>query len=840
MAQANPMDNAWIGPEEGEMLLDFEVVMMLHEGSNYPGINPFRDPTLTPEKKQQTAALLQPLLVRIKQNLLQQGKVKNWGKQDWDKMRRYKAGERAWIKFVKIFGGIHNMPKEEDLGTFSGDIDMITPHSYRKVTYNWKTSLCFFLLIGSAMLAYSLIFTIIIKQALAQAVTLALDPPWVIPLKYREDINFQCIGNHPECNLPKEVGDWKQNFTWVYQTPINETIGLEIYAQEIAAKLWQQVFLQCKKGPRDLDTAIKYWICFYDTAIKYLLGYEHIQLCPLGGYLVYDNTTKEISMCTPPLSLRLLNFTLSQEKWEQEPFTDIVWFGNKALNTTVNNITQVQINVTMVCNVIVPEQVGKKKGRFQFYNEFLGPWGGGRFQEIIVRYQDWVNISDPILDLNCSGIPGVDFNHTEGNYTCIHNKTYQEGDICTQPEFIAPCYNSNYSIPLVVHCKLHNENITGTVLQVMRCRGMKDLDLRIAGEFVTLNLTLVKDPFLDYLRNQVNYTCTLNGTFWVYKSNKPKWDTNETIYAPVSNFTDDRVVWGAYNSILYQFYALQKFKLLKKPVATIMPPVREPHRRQTRELRQKRGLGLTIAIVGAVTAGMIGTTTGTAALAVSVRLKEVMLQQAHINEQVLGALRIVQRRLQDAERFILSLHQRVTKIERFLEIQYQLQGMCPFKDICQLDMNFNFTDYNDSWPMGRWAEQAEKDWREFQSLIDNATRSNENLKTDLTKLEVLDWFSWFPINSVFSTIFSLIIIIIVVVLARPCLENCIKGFFSMLKGYRPIKLQMVEIPLEGTTQEEEGEEEDNEDGGESCQTWRSDLNNCLGKKKSLKGLNMHH
>nr|AHZ63282.1 env protein [Feline immunodeficiency virus] len=837
MAQVNPMDAAWIGPEEGEMLLDFEVVTMLHEGSAYPGINPFRDPTLTPEKKHQTAMLLQPLLIRIKQNFLQQGKIKNWGKQDWDKMRKYKAGERAWMKFTKVFGGIHNIQKEEDLGILSGDIDVITPHSYKKTTYNWKTSLCFLLIIGSAMLAYSLIFTIIIKKALAQAVTIALDPPWVIPVKYREDINFQCIGNHPECNLPKEVGDWHQNFTWVYQTQINETIGLEIYVQEIAAKLWQQVFLQCTKGPREQDTSIKYWICFYDTAIRYLLGYEHIQLCPLGGYLVYDINNKNISMCTPPLSLRLLNFTLSQEKWEQKPFDDIVWFGNKALNATINNITQVLINVSMTCDIIVPEQEKKVKGRFKFYNEFLGPWGGGRFQEIIARYQDWANITDPILDLNCSGIPGVDFNHTEGNYTCITNKTHQQDDICTQPEFIAPCYNSNYSIPLVVHCKLHNEKINGTndtEVQVMRCRGMKDLDLRIAGEFVTLNLTLVKDPFLDYLRNQINYTCTLNGTFWVYKSNKPKWNTNETIYAPVSNYTNDRVVWGAYNSILYQFYALQRFKLLKKPVATVMPPV------TMLQKRQKRGLGLTVAIVGAVTAGMIGTTTGTAALTVSVRLKEVMLQQAHINEQVLGALRIVQRRLQDAERLILSLHQRVTKIERFLEVQYQLQGMCPFKDICQLEMEFNFTDYNESWPMGRWAEQADNDWKEFQRLIDNATRSNENLKTELTKLEVLDWFSWFPINSVFSTIFSLISIIIIAVLARPCLENCIKGLFSMLKGYRPVRLQMVEIPVEENDQKEEGGKENNEDGEESWGTWKNALRNYLGKKKVPQGINIHH
>nr|AHZ63286.1 env protein [Feline immunodeficiency virus] len=836
MAQAPLMDNAWIGPEEGEMLLDFEVVTMLHEGSNYPGINPFRDPTLTPEKKHQTAVLLQPLLMRIKQNFLQQGKVKNWDKQDWDKLRKYKAGERAWIKFVKVFGGIHNIPQEEKLGTLSGDIDMLAPHNYKKAVYNWKTLLCFSLIIGSAMLAYSLIFTIIIKKITVQAVTLALDPPWIIPVTVREDINFQCIGNHPECNLPKEVGDWHQNFTWVYNTQVNETVGLEIYVQEIAAKLWQQVFLQCKKGPRDLDTAIKYWICFYDTAIKYLLGYEHIQLCPLGGYMLYDIENKNISMCTPPLSLRLLNYTLSQEKWEQKPFDDIIWFGNKALNATVNNITQEQINVTMICNIIVPMQTKKVKGKFQFYNEFLGPWGGGRFQEIIARYQDWANITDPILDLNCTGIPGVDFNNTEGNYTCITNKTHQQDDICTQPEFIAPCYNDNYTIPLVVHCKLHNEKLNSSAndsdIQVMRCRGMKDLDLRIAGEFVTLNLTLVKDPFLTHLRNQINYTCTLNGTFWVYRSNKPKWNTNDTIYAPVSNYTDDRVVWGAYNSILYQHFALQKFKLLKKPIITVMPP--------TKGLRKKRGLGLTVAIVGAVTAGMIGTTTGTAALTVSMRLKEVMLQQAHINEQVLGALRIVQRRLQDAERLILSLHQRVSKIERFLEIQYQLQGMCPFKDICQIDVNYNFTHYNESWPMGRWAEQAEQDWKEFQSLIDNATRSNENLKTELTKLDVLDWFSWFPISSVFSTIFSLIIIIIIAILARPCLENCIKGLFSLIKGYRPVKLQMVEIPLEGELQKEEEEEEDKEDGEESCKTWKTVLNNCLGKKKSLKGLNIHH
>nr|AHZ63258.1 env protein [Feline immunodeficiency virus] len=837
MAQARP-ESTWIGPEEGEMLLDFEVVTMLHEGSAYPGINPFRDPTLTAEKKVQTAQLLQPLLIRIKENFLSQGKPLNWTKEDWDKMRRYRAGENAWVQMMKIFGGIHNIPMSEDYGKLSNDIDVEIAPSYKKAWYDLKNLFCFSLLIGSAILVYSIIFTIIIHSALAQATTIVIDPPWVIPVKIKEDINFQCIGNHPECNLPKEVGDWYQNFTWVFNTTSNETMGLENYVQEIAAKLWQQVFLQCKKGPREQDTSIKYWVCFYDTAIRYLLGYEHIQLCPLGGYMIFDTVNNNLSLCTPPLSLRLLNFTLSQEKWEQKPFDDIVWFGNKALNATVNNISQVQINVSIQCNLIVPPQSKRIKGRFKFHNEFLGPWGGGRFQEIIVRYQDWANISDPILDLNCSGIPGVDFNDTEGNYTCITNKTYQQGDICTQPEFIAPCYNENYSLPLVIHCKLHNEKLNESLndtVQWMRCRGMKDLDLRIADEFVRLNLTLVKDPFLDHIRGQVNFSCSLNGTFWVFKSNNPKWNTTETIYAPIKNFSDDRVVWGAYNSILYQSFALQKYKILKKPIATLMPP-KTLH-------RQKRGLGLTVAIVGAVTAGMIGTTTGTAALTVSLRLKEIMLQQSHINEQVLGALRIVQRRLQDAERLILTLHQRVTKIERFLQLQYQLSGMCPFKDICEIETSFNFTNYNESWPMGRWAEQADQDWQLFQQLLDNATRSNENLQKDLTKLEVLDWFSWFPVSSVFSTIFSLIVLLGIIIICRTCISNCFYALVGIMKGYRPVKLQMVEIPMEEENQEkEEREDEDNEDGGESCRIWRIDLRACLdrNKKKISHGINIHH
>nr|AHZ63327.1 env protein [Feline immunodeficiency virus] len=839
MAQALPADSSWIGPEEGEMLLDFEVVTMLHEGSGYPGINPFRDPTLTPETKIQTANLLQPLLVRIKENFLSQGKPYNWNKQDWDKMRRYKAGENAWIQLVKIFGGVHNNPNKENFGKLSNDIDINTKSNYKRAWYDTKNFICFSLIIGSAILVYSIIFTIIIKSMLAQATTIAIDPPWVIPMIDREDINFQCIGNHPECNLPEIAGQWAQNFTWDYNTTIEKTQGLEVYVQEIAAKLWQQLFLQCKKGPRDQDSSIKFWTCFYDTALKYLLGYEHIQLCPLGGYMLYNNVTKQISLCTPPLSLRLLNFSMSEEKWDQTPFDEIVWFGNKALNTTVNNITQTQINVSIQCNIIVPPQTKLVKGRYKFNNEFLGPWGGGRFQEIVVRYQDWANISDPILDLNCLGIPGVDFNDTEGNYTCITNRTYQQGDICTQPEFLAPCYNENYSLPLVIHCKLHNEKVnesSNDTVQWMRCRGMKDLDLRIAGEFVRLNLTLVKDPFLEHIRGQVNFSCSLNGTFWVFKSNNPKWNTNETIYAPVSNYTDDRIVWGAYNSILYQHFALQKYKILKKPIVTLMPP------KAPNKSRKKRGLGLTVAIVGAVTAGMIGTTTGTAALTVSLRLKEIMLQQSHINDQVLGALRIVQRRLQDAERLILTLHQRVTKIERFLQLQYQLSGMCPFKDICELDIPFNFTEYNNTWSMGRWAEQADKDWQLFQQLMDNASRSNENLQRDLTKLEVLDWFSWFPINSVFSTIFSLLLVLGIIVMSRTCIDKCFSACIAFIKGYKPVKIQMVEIPEIGN-QSGEGEEEDSIDGGESCQTWKNNLRACLGvrmKKGDLQGINTHH
>nr|AAU20800.1 envelope glycoprotein [Feline immunodeficiency virus] len=799
------MNPDWIGPYEGEMLLDFDILQYVtEEGPFRPGHNPFRAPGITEQERQELCVMLQDKLKEIKGTITEGPHKIPPGKYRRLRYLQYSDMQVTQSLALLVFDISHYLRNKLGKEVYDIEGDRQAEYKFEKRvkgrTYN--NCRCRLLLIGAGFFYTCLIIGLGCLIRETSGVILALDPPWVIPVTKMDEINFQCHGNYEECPVLESVATWKTDFQWNYSRPFNETIGLEQYVDQIQAKALQDLLGSCQKLSKN-KLGVLQWRCFYDRGMKQLLGLQKIRICPIGGYMLVrkiDGNNYTLSMCTEEIDIKILNMTLSQEKYEHYPFNDIVWMGNRYFNMTTANITQQQVNISIKCDIIVPTVVKVKKEFAGYNNDFLGPWGGLKYRSILIRYKDWANVTDPPLDLNCTGLPGIAFNGTEANYTCAQNATITYGDICTQPELYVPCYSPNYSMPVMVQCKLHQEyhpndtyRNSSNDMQVMRCRIMKEVELRFGDEFISLNFTLLRDPFLAHLRGAINFTCNLTGQFWAYKFNNATWGYegngsawNESLnwLVPYRNYTKEMYVWGAYSAINYNHILLKDYKLVKKPLYTplkYLPP------------RKKRGLGLTLALVTATTAGLIGTTTGTSALAVSLKLKEVMLQQSQINEATLGMLKILQRRLKQAERVILTLHQRVSRIERYLEIQYQLRGMCPFKDICEIPGNGNFTNYNDSWAIGRWAEQAEEDWQQFEQLLNNATRTNENLKNDLEKLSIDSWLSWNPLGNVFQMLITLIIIIGMGVILKGCILNCCKILMASM-GYKRVAEEMVILP----------------------------------------------
>nr|QRZ21038.1 rev protein [Feline immunodeficiency virus]QRZ21050.1 rev protein [Feline immunodeficiency virus] len=101
----------WIGPEEAEELLDFDIaVQMNEEGPLNPGVNPFRVPGITSQEKDDYCKILQPKLQELK-NEVKEVKIEegNAGKRKRQRRRRKKKAFKKMMttledRFKKLFG----------------------------------------------------------------------------------------------------------------------------------------------------------------------------------------------------------------------------------------------------------------------------------------------------------------------------------------------------------------------------------------------------------------------------------------------------------------------------------------------------------------------------------------------------------------------------------------------------------------------------------------------------------------------------------------------------------------------------------------------------------------
>nr|ABO69506.1 env [Feline immunodeficiency virus] len=804
---------SWIGPYEGEALLDWQVLAALGENQRIPSGNPFREAGMTPSQKEELAKFLQPMLQGIKQQMLEGGELNPLQR---GKLISQKRIDNYWDFVVNLSIGKY---KKNTIGKQVIDLDSKIINREQQMPL-WQCCLSFLLIIIAVLIYVGMIIVVTSSIAKAEVVKIAINPPWVIPVTKKEEINFQCIGNHSECLLSEEWGKWSTSFNWSFTTPLNTTQSMAEYEAEIRGQQYMNLLKECRKGPYDSAWSVAWWTCFYDRALRQLIGYDKVRLCPLGGYMIYNNQTKQLQLCTDELHIGILNMTISpipywnrtNETDPDSPLKGYLFVANRHfyLNNNATNITEEQVSINITCNVIVPvSHVTFKKEFIGYRSDFLGPWGGSRYRSIMIRHQSFANMTNPPLDLDCTGIPGTPFNGTEANYSCA-NGTIPYGEICTQPTLYFPCYNPNYSVPILVQCALHQEyrpNDTAKNMsddmQVIRCRIAREIDIQEMDQITRLNLTLVKDPFLTYLQGANNFTCTLQGQFWLFKMNNASWNwstPNVTWLTPWKNYTQDNYVWEAYSSAIWNWFHLKHYYLVKQPIYTIL-------RDEVPTSRNKRGLGLTVALIGTSVAGLIGATTGTTALVVTQNLRGIMLQQTEINEQTFKMLKLLQRRVEQSERMILMLHQRVSKIENFLQLIQSLRGMCPFKDICDIPVQWNFTNYNASETIGKWAEQSEKDRIEFEKILNNASKTNENMKYDLQNLDLQNWLSWMNYSTLVKTVILIIIGVIGIMLA-PIVMQIIKNILYMFQGYSPVMANLIEIKEEISNGE--GEEEDGE------------------------------
>nr|WPT10335.1 rev protein [Feline immunodeficiency virus] len=109
----------WIGPEEAEELLDFDIaVQMNEEGPLNPGVNPFRVPGITSQEKDDYCKILQPRLQELK-NEVKGVKIEEGNAGKRQRRRRKKKAFKHMMatledRFKKLFGTSSTTNEEEE------------------------------------------------------------------------------------------------------------------------------------------------------------------------------------------------------------------------------------------------------------------------------------------------------------------------------------------------------------------------------------------------------------------------------------------------------------------------------------------------------------------------------------------------------------------------------------------------------------------------------------------------------------------------------------------------------------------------------------------------------
>nr|WPT10359.1 rev protein [Feline immunodeficiency virus] len=99
----------WIGPEEAEELLDFDIaIQMNEEGPLNPGVNPFRVPGITSQEKDEYCKILQSKLQELK-NEVKEVKIEEGNSGKRQRRRRKKKAFKNMMttledRFKKLFG----------------------------------------------------------------------------------------------------------------------------------------------------------------------------------------------------------------------------------------------------------------------------------------------------------------------------------------------------------------------------------------------------------------------------------------------------------------------------------------------------------------------------------------------------------------------------------------------------------------------------------------------------------------------------------------------------------------------------------------------------------------
>nr|AJC64197.1 envelope glycoprotein [Feline immunodeficiency virus] len=819
----------WIGPEEAEELLDFDIaVQMTEEGPLNPGVNPFRVPGITSQEKDDYCKILQTKLQELK-NEVKKVKIEkgNAGKFRRARYLRYSDENVLSIVYLLI-GYLRYLIDHRSLGSLRHDIDIETPqeehynNSEKGTTLNKKygRKCCI-----STFIMYSILFAGVGIWFGARAQVVWRLPPLVVPVDDTEMIFWDCWApEEPACqDFLGAMIHLKANVN----IDIQEGPTLGNWAREIWSTLFKKATRQCRRGRiwrrwnetitrplgcanntcYNISVVVPDYQCYVDRVDTWLQGKVNISLCLTGGKMLYNKETRQLSYCTDPLQIPLINYTFGPNQtcmWNTSLIKDSEipkcgWWNQVAY---YNACKWEEANVTFQCHRTQSQSGSwirtisswKQRNRWEWRPDFES-----EKVKISLKCNSTKNLTFAMRSSS-------DYYDVQGawiEFGCHRNKSKRH----SEARFRIRCkWNEGNNISLIDTCGT-NLNVTGAnpvdctmkTNTMYNCSLQDSFTMKIEDLIVHFNMTKAVEMY----NIAGNWSCTSDlpkGWGYMNCNCTNGTDNSETKMACPKN---QGILRNWYNPVAGLRQALIKYQVVKQPEYLIVPEEVMQYK-----FKQKRA-AIHIMLALATVLSMAGAGTGATAIGMVTQYHQVLATHQQALDKITEALKINNLRLITLEHQVLVIGLKVEAIEKFLYTAFAMQelGCNQNQFFCKIppslwrmyNMTLNQTIWNHgNISLGNWYNQTRDLQNKFYEIIMDIEQNNVQEKTGIQQLQKWEnWVGWIGkipqyLKGLLGSVLGIGLGILLLLICLPTLVDCIKNCTNKILGYTVIAMPEID------------------------------------------------
>nr|AJC64290.1 envelope glycoprotein [Feline immunodeficiency virus] len=814
----------WIGPEEAEELLDFDIaVQMNEEGPLNPGVNPFRVPGITPQEKEGYCKILQTRLQELKNEVkevkLEEG---NAGKFRRARYLRY-SDENVLSIIYLLIGYLRYLINRKSLGALRHDIDIEVPqkeqynNNEKGTTLNTKYGrVCCI----STLLLYLLLFAGLGVWYGAKAQVVWRLPPLVVPVDDTEIIFWDCWApEEPACqDFLGAMIHLKANVN----ISIQEGPTLGNWAREIWSTLFKKATRQCRRGRiwrrwnetitgplgcanntcYNILVVVPDYQCYVDRVDTWLQGKINISLCLTGGKMLYNKETKQLSYCTDPLQIPLINYTFGPNQtceWNTSLIKDpeipkCGWWNQRAY---YNSCKWEQTDVKFQCQR-TQSQPGswlrtisswKQRNRWEWRPDFES-------EKVKISLQcnstknltfamrsssDYYDVTGAWIEFGCYRNNSKKYAETRFRIRCKWN----EG---TNMSLIDTCgTDTNATGANPVDCTLKANTMYNCSLQ-------DSFTMKIEDLIVHFNMTKAVEMY----NIAGNWSCTSdlpNG--WGYMKCNCSNGSNDIQKMACPGATGILRNW--YNPVAGLRQALRKYQVVKQPEYLIVPEEVMQYK-----FKQKRA-AIHIMLALATVLSMAGAGTGATAIGMVTQYHQVLATHQQALDKITEALKLNNLRLITLEHQVLVIGLKVEAIEKFLYTAFAMQelGCNQNQFFCKIPPSlwnmYNMTLNQTLWNHGNitlenWYNQTRELQDKFYEIIMDIEQNNVQGKSGIQQLQKWEnWVGWIGkipqyLKGLLGSVLGIGVGILLLIICLPTLVDCIRNCVNKVLGYSVIAM----------------------------------------------------